>query len=303
MESFAPCALSIVAGTMIREGACHCRALRIECRGEPAKVSLCNCRDCQRRTGSLFSVAAFFPREAVRTLAGETMGYRRPSASGFAVTFHSCVTCGSAVWWEPDRMPHLIGVAAGCFADPDFPMPVQAVWAEDKHKWLELPAAIPLHPRNPPSSSTSPAPSFDCTAPVIATYEARHFDGVDALWRAAFPGDPPWNRAHIAIPEKLRIQPDLFLVAEAEGVVVGTAMAGYDGHRGWLYAVAVAEGLRRSGIGSALIEEAETRLRRRGCQKINLQIREGNEAVAAFYRRHGYAPEARMSMGKRLDSA
>lgn len=46
-------------------------------------------------------------------------------------------------------MPHLVGVAVGSFADPDFPMPAQAVWAEDRHRWLELPAEMPVHARNP----------------------------------------------------------------------------------------------------------------------------------------------------------
>lgn len=66
----------------------------------------------------------------------------------------------------------------------------------------------------------------------IATYADRHFDGVDALWREAFPNDSPWNSASVAIPEKLRVQPELFLVAVAEDDVIGSVMAGYDGHRG-----------------------------------------------------------------------
>jgi len=134
----------------------------------------------------------------------------------------------------------------------------------------------------------------------IAPYSARHFEGVKALWEEVFPNDPPWNRAEAAIPEKLNVQPDLFLVAETNGRVIGTAMAGYDGHRGWLYAIAVLPECRRTGVGSSLLAEAETRLRAMGCGKVNLQVRAGNEAVAAFYRRHGYEVEERVSMGKRM---
>jgi ribosomal protein S18 acetylase RimI-like enzyme len=134
----------------------------------------------------------------------------------------------------------------------------------------------------------------------IATYETRHFTGVEALWNAVFPADPPWNKAAVAIPEKLKVQPELFLVAEEAGEVIGTAMAGYDGHRGWLYTIAVKPERQRGGIGSKLLLEAEARLMRLGCGKANLQIRAGNEAVAAFYRRHGYEVEERTSMGKRL---
>ncbi|HSJ78526.1 MAG TPA: GNAT family acetyltransferase [Erythrobacter sp.] len=135
---------------------------------------------------------------------------------------------------------------------------------------------------------------------TIAPYTAQHFTGVEALWEEVFPGDPPWNRAAVAIPEKLAVQPELFLVAEQDGAVVGTAMGGYDGHRGWLYTIAVKPDRQGRGIGSLLLGEAERRLQAMGCGKVNLQIRAGNEAVAAFYRRHGYDVEQRVSMGKRL---
>ena len=134
----------------------------------------------------------------------------------------------------------------------------------------------------------------------IVTYEDRHFAGVEALWDEVFPTDSPWNKAPVAIPAKLKVQPELFVVAEEAGDVIGTVMAGYDGHRGWLYSVAVKPTHQRRGIGSALLEEAERRFARAGCTKANLQIRAGNEAVAAFYRTHGYMVEERISMGKRF---
>jgi ribosomal protein S18 acetylase RimI-like enzyme len=136
----------------------------------------------------------------------------------------------------------------------------------------------------------------------IESYREAHFDGVRALWLEAFPDDPPHNRAEVAIPAKLAVQPELLLVALQGGEIVGTTMAGYDGHRGWLYSVAVRQGHRRSGVGTLLVEEAERRLARLGCAKINLQVRAENAAVAAFYRGLGYAVEPRVSMGKRLNS-
>jgi ribosomal protein S18 acetylase RimI-like enzyme len=96
------------------------------------------------------------------------------------------------------------------------------------------------------------------------------------------------------------VQPDLLLVALSGGAVVGTAMAGYDGHRGWLYSVAVRRTHRRTGVGTLLIREAERRLARLGCGKVNLQVRAENAAVAAFYRGLGYDIEERVSLGKRL---
>jgi ribosomal protein S18 acetylase RimI-like enzyme len=135
---------------------------------------------------------------------------------------------------------------------------------------------------------------------AVEAYRETHFDGVRSLWLEAFPDDPPHNRAEAAIPAKLAIQPDLLLVALDGGEVVGTAMAGYDGHRGWLYSVAVRKTHRRAGIGTVLVEEAERRVARLGCAKVNLQVRVENAAVAAFYRRLGYEVEERVSMGKRL---
>ena len=134
----------------------------------------------------------------------------------------------------------------------------------------------------------------------VEPYRETHFDGVRDLWREAFPDDPPHNRAEAAIAAKLAVQPDLLLVALDGGQVVGTTMAGYDGHRGWLYAVAVRKSHRHTGIGRLLVEQAEQRLARLGCAKVNLQVRTENAAVTAFYRSLGYEVEERVSMGKRL---
>jgi ribosomal protein S18 acetylase RimI-like enzyme len=138
------------------------------------------------------------------------------------------------------------------------------------------------------------------------TCQPSHFDGIRALWHEAFPDDPPWNAAEVAIPAKLKLQPELFLVAidqdlaVDQDLVVGSIMAGYDGHRGWLYAAAVLQSHRRQGIGTALVRAAETLLSAMGCTKINLQVRSSNTAVTRFYDSLGYEIEERVSMGKRL---
>jgi ribosomal protein S18 acetylase RimI-like enzyme len=134
----------------------------------------------------------------------------------------------------------------------------------------------------------------------INTYRENLFGGVSILWREAFPNDPPWNAADVAIPSKIAFQPELFLVAHDNGRVVGSVMAGYDGHRGWIYAVAVLNSYQRQGIGTALVREAESRLASLGCNKINLQVRAANAAVVEFYKCLGYSVEERVSMGKRI---
>jgi len=117
-----------------------------------------------------------------------------------------------------------------------------------------------------------------------------------ALWRRVFPDDPPHNEPSAVIDAKLRVD-DLIFVAMLNGAVVGAAMAGYDGHRGWLYAVAVDEAVRRMSIGGALVRHAVAVLNGLGCGKVNLQVRSTNASVVAFYEALGFTIEDRISMG------
>jgi ribosomal protein S18 acetylase RimI-like enzyme len=135
----------------------------------------------------------------------------------------------------------------------------------------------------------------------ITRYAAAHFHGVDALWREVFPDDPPWNRAEFAIPAKLAVQPELFLVALDGECVVGSVMGGYDGHRGWVYLLGVPPEEQGNGIGRRLMDEMETLLKARGCVKVNVQVRTSNEKVIAFYERLGYTRDACVGLGKRFD--
>jgi ribosomal protein S18 acetylase RimI-like enzyme len=135
---------------------------------------------------------------------------------------------------------------------------------------------------------------------ILRSYRDEDEAAVTRLWHEVFPGAPAHNRPEDDIRRKLAVQRDLFLLAEAGGRIIGSAMAGYDGHRGWVYYVAVAPNERRRGTGTALMREIERRLAEIGCPKLNLQVRATNEAVVAFYRTLGYEIEERISMGKRL---
>jgi ribosomal protein S18 acetylase RimI-like enzyme len=130
--------------------------------------------------------------------------------------------------------------------------------------------------------------------------DGAHRDQVMALWRRVFGYEKAHNDPGLSIDRKVAVADGLFFVALAGGEVVGTIMAGYDGHRGWLYSLAVAPERRRGGIGTQLVVHAERALAERGCVKINLQILEENVAVAKFYEALGFAVEKRVSMGKRL---
>jgi ribosomal protein S18 acetylase RimI-like enzyme len=138
---------------------------------------------------------------------------------------------------------------------------------------------------------------------AIRTYEESDEAAVAALWREVFADAPPWNEPEADIRRKLAVQRELFFVAVDGGDVVGTALAGYDGHRGWVYYVAVKPSHRRRGIGAALMRRVEEELEAMGCPKLNLQVRTPNRETVAFYEKLGYDVEERVSMGKRLKAA
>lgn len=135
---------------------------------------------------------------------------------------------------------------------------------------------------------------------IVPYSDAAHRSQVMALWEIDFGYDAPHNKPSIVIDKKIAAWDQLFFVALAGDAVVGTVMAGYDGHRGWIYTVAVSPSCRRQGVGSRLMAVAEESLIGMGCVKINLQILQGNESVAAFYSSLGYSVEQRVSMGKRI---
>lgn len=135
----------------------------------------------------------------------------------------------------------------------------------------------------------------------IGPYRDRlHRAQVATLWQAAFGYDTAHNRPELAIDKKLAVDDGLFFVATHGKAVIGTLMAGYDGHRGWLYSVAVHPDYRRQGLGASLVRHGEQALIALGCLKINLQITSGNEAVVGFYEALGYGVEPRISMGKKI---
>ncbi len=90
------------------------------------------------------------------------------------------------------------------------------------------------------------------------------------------------------IEKKLERDPDLFLVAEMEGSIVGSVLGGFDGRRGMIYHFAVAASFRGRGVGSRLISEVEARLRAKGCLKCYLLVEQDNEDAARFYTRRGW---------------
>lgn len=133
----------------------------------------------------------------------------------------------------------------------------------------------------------------------IRPYRAEDEAAVIALWRECGL-TRPWNDPSKDIARKLTVQPEWFLVGVVNETVIATAMAGYDGHRGWIYYLAVAPAHQRQGYGQQIVIAAENRLLANGCPKINLMVRATNAAVVAFYQKLGYNVEEIVSLGKRL---
>ena len=119
-----------------------------------------------------------------------------------------------------------------------------------------------------------------------------------ALWRDCglmVPYNDPAKDFHFALGKPAS---DV-LVAE-DGGIVGSVMIGHDGHRGWIYYLAVMPARQRRGLGRALVTAAEQWLSERGIVKLNLMVREHNHAVAAFYEKLGFEPMPRINMQKFL---
>jgi hypothetical protein len=129
---------------VLDRASCSCAQLKVTCTVEPMRVSICHCVECQKRTGSVFSTNARFPRGAV-DLVGTFQTYRRTGDSGKNLTFHFCPQCGSTVFWDLDRVPDVIVVAVGAFAKPDFPAPRVSVYESRRHNWVPVASMLGLY--------------------------------------------------------------------------------------------------------------------------------------------------------------
>lgn len=133
----------------------------------------------------------------------------------------------------------------------------------------------------------------------------RHYMDADeaqvvALWTEAFGYPQPRNAPNEVIAEYRRHGNLGLFVATDEARVLGTIVAGYDGHRGWLYRLAVVSDARRQGVATRLFAAARAHLIALGCRKLNIQLHTDNSVAHAFWRSLGLADEARISMGMDL---
>lgn len=124
-----------------RRAACSCGQLALTAEGEPVRISICHCLACQRRTGSVFGVQARFAREQL-SIQGRSTRYVRTADSGNHTAFYFCPDCGATVYYELEKMPGMLAVPVGVFADPSFPAPSVSIYESRRHPWLAVPADV-----------------------------------------------------------------------------------------------------------------------------------------------------------------
>ncbi|MEJ1970652.1 MAG: GFA family protein [Rhizomicrobium sp.] len=127
-----------------RTATCSCGQLRVACEGEPVRVSMCHCLECQKRTGSTYGVQARWPA-AQAVIDGRSSRFVRTGDEGNVATFHFCPDCGSTVYYQFDAIPDVVAVAVGNFADPAFPSPTFSVYEDRRHAWVAVPPGAERH--------------------------------------------------------------------------------------------------------------------------------------------------------------
>jgi len=132
-----------------RTASCCCGELTVVAAGDPEFVVACHCRECQRRTGSVFGVGAYYLRTQVQAMGAFTV-YVRDAQDGRKLRFHFCPRCASTVFWELDFRPNHVAVAVGAMADPLYAASTRSVWEESRHSWITLDHDISRFPQQSP---------------------------------------------------------------------------------------------------------------------------------------------------------
>ncbi|AQR73239.1 GFA family protein [Sphingomonas sp. LM7] len=120
-----------------RVATCRCGQLRVACTGDPIRVSVCHCLECQKRSGSAFATQARWPEAQVEVIGTASL-WSRAGDSGSLSTYRFCPACGATMAYVNEAMPGMIAVPVGAFADPKFPSPRFSVYEERKHAWVAV---------------------------------------------------------------------------------------------------------------------------------------------------------------------
>ena len=138
-----------------RTATCRCGQLEATCVGEPVRVSVCHCLDCQKRSGSAFAVQARW-RDADVLLSGTSAQWERVADSGRKATYRFCPDCGSTLAYVIEGWPGVTAIPVGAFADPGFPAPRFSVYEHRKHDWVAIGGEDVAHMAEPPPGGSPP---------------------------------------------------------------------------------------------------------------------------------------------------
>lgn len=131
------------------EGGCNCGAIRYRIDGKPAVVAQCHCRNCQRQSGSAFSVNLLIKADSVTSTGSLTTYEDRDTFSGSPVYRRFCSICGSPVFSEPAQGNGMVVVKAGTLDDPGGFTPGVSLWTSTQWPWVTLPEGQKAYPQNP----------------------------------------------------------------------------------------------------------------------------------------------------------
>lgn len=116
---------------------CQCGQLTATCHGDPVRISVCHCHDCQRRSGSAFAAQIRFPVDRIE-IGGVYRSWTRISDNGRKAFQHFCPDCGSTLFYDIEAMPGLRAVTMGAFAGTDLPAPCASIYESRRLPWVEI---------------------------------------------------------------------------------------------------------------------------------------------------------------------
>ena len=129
-------------------GGCLCGAVRYRAQGPPTSMGLCQCKRCQRQSGSAFLIAIVFPKDAV-SIEGNLKTYKAYDDKRVGLYRHFCPECGSPIMITLDRYPAIRSIMGGSFDDNSWLKPSFSLWSSSGQPWLTLPEDVHLHAEYP----------------------------------------------------------------------------------------------------------------------------------------------------------
>lgn len=129
-------------------GGCLCGAVRYELTGEPIRTMICNCKNCQRSSGSALSTIALVSRDDL-AVSGTLKGYEYPGDTGNKLEINFCPNCGSPVLLNISAMPNIVSIKVGGFDNTDWFKPRASIWNDSRQKWLPEITDCVGFPKNP----------------------------------------------------------------------------------------------------------------------------------------------------------